>query len=264
MSTSPSQPTPMPQAPSSLPPVGRSARRNPPAQAHQCMCMCMCMCVGTDACAGVGVDASVGGSMGASADCAWVWAWVMGHGWYGCGLGERCPRRERRSCGRRDGDAQRRTRDRREDGEPARVSSQSAWPMKASAAAAESAAAARVPALSAPTPRRAPASQPAPKLFGTKSSSAVPKRMRELVHFGDVEKKPRDQLPDVELHQLGSRVVFYPVWGSFLSGRDTCITVYYQCITFKTGTSSVSQYITMYQHVIRVSQCISNVSRPKL
>ena len=24
----------------------------------------------------------------------------------------------------------------------------------------------------------------------------------------------------------GIKVVFYPVWGSFLSGRDTCITVY--------------------------------------
>ena len=57
----------------------------------------------------------------------------------------------------------------------------------------------------------------------------------------------------------GSRAVFYPVWDTFLSGRDTCITVYYQCITIKTGTSLVSHYITMYQHVIHVSQCISNV-----
>ena len=24
----------------------------------------------------------------------------------------------------------------------------------------------------------------------------------------------------------GTKAVFYPVWGSFLSGRDTCITVY--------------------------------------
>ena len=63
----------------------------------------------------------------------------------------------------------------------------------------------RAPALSAPSRVRAPVVEVAAKLFGTKSVSDMPTRMRELEEYGDVEKKTRDAAPGVELHQLRAR-----------------------------------------------------------